>query len=72
MESTQGCDGHELHVAYSFLAPQASQESHSTLIFKDEFKLHYNRPYGKMDSDQHLPLKGTQRPFSGKYLFGAL
>ena len=29
MESTHGCDGHELHLAHSFLAP---------LVFNDEFK----------------------------------
>ena len=38
MESTHGCDGHELHLAHSFLAPQASQVSHPTLVFNDEFK----------------------------------
>ena len=64
MESTQGCHGHELHLAHSFLAPQASQASHPTLIFKDEFKLHYNRPYAKMASDQHLPMSGQVSYFA--------
>ena len=64
MESAQGCHGHELHSAHSFLAPQASQASHPTLVFNDEFKLHYNRPYAKMASNQHLPLSGQVSHFS--------
>ena len=64
MESTHGCDGHEPHLAYSFLAPQASQASHPTLVFKDEFKLHYNSPYAKKASDQHLPLSGQVSYFA--------
>ena len=64
MESIQGCHGHELHLAHSFLAPQASQASHPTLILRDEFKLHYNRPYAKMASDQPLPMSGQVSYFA--------
>ena len=40
------------------------QASHPTLIFNDEFKLLYNRPYAKMASDQHLPLSGQVSYFA--------